>query len=380
MRIVRSVLLSTLLLVPAQIGFAQGTSKSPPAAKAPPVPSSSAAAVATAAPPAGPSSAPSHEIMTEVDAAMGEKAVSLFKEGNAAFRDGKYAQAQAAYKAAWALDLRSQRVVRNLGSTELELRMYRDAAEHLTIALRLADASDPKRASIEKDVAEARAKVGAIVMSVKGAGQPLDGVEIVQIETGRSYQTPLVDPIFVDAGKSSFRIRREGYESQEKVFDLKPGEQVTPEVELARAPGFDGKTGPTSPTSTTTAPVPGARSKMPGLIVGGVGVAAAIVGGALVGVASAVPDDIRSKQPNPPCRRAPQADEDAVCADLRSQANSGSAMSNAGVGMLVGGGVLVAAGVLWLLIPSKKASDAKASHVVPVVGRDGGGLVLSGSF
>ena len=36
-----------------------------------------------------------------------------------------------------------------------------------------------------------------------------DGAEIVHIETGRSYQQPLLDPVFVDPGKSSFRIRRD---------------------------------------------------------------------------------------------------------------------------------------------------------------------------
>ena len=394
MRIVRPILLATLLLAPVAESFAQGAPPKPATTAAPtasakataaPTATAKPTAAPTAAPPAGPGASASHEISTEVDAAMSEKAQSLFKEGNAFFRDAKYAQAQAAYKAAWALDLRNQRIVRNLGSTELELKMYRDAAEHLTIALRLADANDPKRAGIQKDLAEARAKVGTIVLKVQGGGQPLDGVEVVQMETGRAYQTPLTDPIFTDAGKPSFRIRREGYESQEKVFDLKPGEETTAEVTLERAPGFDGRTGPTAPTGTTTGAPGGPRSKVPGFVIGGVGVVAALAGAALVGVASAKLDENLAIAPrdangNPLCAKTPLAGEPEGCKAIRSNAEFINAGGNAGVGLLIGGGVLIAGAVVYLLIPSKKAADTKSSRVVPVVGRDGGGLVLTGSF
>lgn len=399
MRIVRPILLASLLLVPVTQVFAQGAPPAKPAAapaataKATAAPTATATATAkataapmtTVAPPAGAGASASHEISTEVDAAMNEKAQALFKEGNAAFRDAKYANAQAAYKAAWGIDLRNQRIVRNLGSTELELKMYRDAAEHLTIALRLADAADPKRSSIQKDLSEARSKVGTLAFKVTGGGQALDGVEIVQMETGRAYQTPLVDPIFVDAGKSSFRVRREGYESQEKVFDLKPGEESAVDVALARAPGFDGKTGATSPTGGAGAPAGGERSKVPGIVVGGVGVVAAIVGAALVGVASGklsenvtiAPKDANG---NPVCGKTPRAGEDPGCTTLRDNAEFALGPGNAGIGILAGGGVMIAAGALWLLIPSKKAATAKTSRVLPVVGTDGGGLVLTGSF
>lgn len=394
MRIVRPILLATVLLAPATLSFAQGApptkaSSAPTAsakASAAPTASTKASAAPTAAipPPAAPGASASHEISTEVDAAMDAKAQALFKEGNTFFRDAKYPQAHVAYKAAWALDVRSQRIVRNLGSTELELKMYRDAAEHLTIALRLADPNDPKRPSIQKDITEARSKIGTLHLKVTGAGQPLDGVELVHMETGRAYQTPLTDPIFVESGKSSFRIRREGYESQEKVFDLKPGDETTLEIALERAPGFDGKTGPTSPTGTATTTPAGQRSKLPGFIVGGVGVAAALVGVALVGVAASTASDIHTNVPrlpngDPACGRNPSAGEDPQCADFRSRAQSGSTMGNAGIGLLVGGGVLVAGAAVYLLLPSKK-SDSKSSRVVPVVGQNGGGLVLTGSF
>ncbi len=385
MRIVRSFLLSTVLLAaPAGSSFAQGAppkaatkASATPAASAAPAPSTKASATPSGAPvTTGP--AP-HEIATDVDNAMSDKAQALFKEGNTFFRDGKYAQAQASYKAAWALDLRSQKVVNNLGMTELELRQYRDAAEHLTIALRLADPNDPKKTKIQGNLDEARAKVAAITFKLN-----TDGVELVQMETGRAYQTPLADPIFVDPGKVSFRIRREGFVSQEKVFDLKAGEETAADITLERGAGYGGPSGSATATGTSTAPVT-PRSKVPGFVMGGLGVAGLIAGGALVGVASGMQSQNRADAPkdkdgNPTCNRTASAGEDAKCADLRTKASSINTLGNAGVGVLIGGGVLVAAAAVYLLLPSKKASDNRSSQIVPVAGREGGGLVWMGSF
>ena len=381
------------LLVAASVSpaFGQGAPPAAPpsGAKAAPPPAAPPSAAARPAPPPP----PSRDIATEVDTAMSEKSQALFKEGNNHFRDAKYAQAQAAYKAAWALDLRNQKVVRNLGLTELELHQYRDAAEHLTIALRLADATDPKRDKIQAEVAEARAKVGALLIKLA-----VDGVEIVHMDSGRAYTTPLVDPIFVDPGKVGFRIRREGYESQEKVFDLKPGEEVTSEVTLVRPPGYGQAAGPSAPTSTES-PAPAPRSLLPAIIGGGAGVLALAIGGALVGVAVSSAGDIDAKLPrdtndNSLCRRTPQPGEDPICPDLRGSAQSASTLGNVGVGLLAGGGVLVAAAAAYWLIPTltsgsspstskasaKTASRPASSRLVPAVSAQGGGLVWTGSF
>ena len=377
MRFVRPFLLTTFLIAaPASSLFAQGA---PPKSATPTKASSAPSATPSTKASSAPVAPAQHEIQTEVDNAMNEKAQSLFKDGNARFREGKYADAIAAYKAAWALDLRNQRIVNNLGLTELELHQYRDAAEHLTIALRLADPNDPKRARIQQNADEARAKVAAITFKLN-----TDGVEIVHIETGRAYQTPLADPVFVDPGKSSFRVRREGFLSQEKVLDLKAGETVTADIALDRAPGYGGAVSTGAPT-TGPAPTVAPRSKVPAFVLGGIGVAGLIAGGALVGVAVGKGGELRDSTPkdasgNPICGRTETAGEDARCAGIRSDAASASTMGNVGVGVLVGGGVLVAAAAVYLLIPSKKPSDTKASQLVPVVGHDGAGLVWKGSF
>ncbi|MFO0588545.1 MAG: hypothetical protein U0441_13435 [Polyangiaceae bacterium] len=388
MRIVRPFLLATVLFAaPVGVSFAQGAptkagakpAAAAPSTKASAAPTTKASATPTAAPTS--SATPSaHDIQTEVDAAMSDKAQALFKEGNAFFRAGKYADAQASYKAAWALDLRSQRVVNNLGMTELELKLYRDAAEHLTIALRLADPNDPKKAKIQSNIDEARAKVGAITFKVNN-----DGAEVVHMETGREYPAPFVDPIFVEPGKSSFRIRREGFESQEKVFDLKAGEATSVEITLDRGKAYGGNGSPTATSTGTVSPPSEKRSRIPAFVLGGAGAAGLIAGGALIGMASGLQGQNRTDAPkdasgNPLCGRTKTAGEDAKCADLRSRADSINTLGNAGVGVLIGGGVLVAAAAVYLLLPSKKPSDTRSSQVIPVAGKDGAGLVWSGSF
>src|SRR5262249_4216286 len=80
-----------------------------------------------------------------------------------------------------------------------------------------------------------------------------------------------VDPIFVDPGHVSFRIRREGFVSQEKVFDVKAGEEQGADVKLERAPGYDGKTGAGGATGTTGVAEEKPRSKVPGLGLAGGG-------------------------------------------------------------------------------------------------------------
>jgi hypothetical protein len=393
MRILRSaVIASVLLAAPLQPAFGQGAppTKAPPQAAAPP-----AASPKASAPPVAPASgsaaasaqaaAPQYEISTEVDAAMTEKAQALFKEGNAFFRDAKYAQAQASYRAAWALDLRSAKAVTNLGMTELELKKYRDAAEHLTIAVRLMEDSDRKKPRAVSALAQARTQVAAITLKIGVDGVGVDGVEIVQMDSGKSYTTPLTDPIFIDPGKVSFRIRREGYESQEKVFDLKAGEEASADITLARPASYGGPSGTTTATAPTSTAAP--RSKVPAFVLGGLGIAGLVAGGALIGVAVGTPASIDAKLPLGPngqslCKRTAHAGEDPVCADLRATAQSGSTMGNVGVGLLVGGGVLVAAAAVYLLVPSNKtaADNKRSSRVVPVVSNEGGGLLWAGSF
>lgn len=67
--------------------------------------------------------------------------------------------------------------------------------------------------------------------------------------------------------------------------------------------------------------------------------------------------------------------------DFESDAASSATLGNVGIGVLAGGGVLIAGAVVYLLLPGNKPAPASSSSkVVPVVGSGGGGLVWTGSF
>lgn len=144
------------------------------------------------------------------------------------------------------------------------------------------------------------------------------------------------------------------------------------------------------------APAPARKLTFVDGIAGGVGLASIAVGLALVGAAAGVQGEIRGSAPkdlhgNPVCGRlaAADADPNASCADLRAKARLGTDMGNAGIGLLVTGGILVVAATAYWLVPaSPPASSSRASRasrpqlpqVIPVAGTTGGGLVVVGSF
>lgn len=237
-----------------------------------------------------------------------------------------------------------------------------------------------KLAEIEPKLARLTLHMPPDLRALDGLTMELDGVLLAQNEWDKT--------IPVDKGEHTIELSAIGYKSRTLTLSI-AADGLVPRLDLPMLTTSETQAVSPMPSSSPlaapgaslpTSPPAAERSKAPGFVIGGVGLAAAVAGGALMGIALGVPEDIRSKQSNPPCRRDPQPGEAAVCTDLRAQAQSGSAIGNAGIGLVAGGGVLLVAGVLWLAIPSKKAAGTKASHVLPVIGRDGGGLVLTGSF
>lgn len=142
----------------------------------------------------------------------------------------------------------------------------------------------------------------------------------MHIETGRSYQQPLLNPVFVDPGKSSFRIRREGFLSQEKVLDLEAGDRTTADITLNRAPGYGGAV--TGAPTGTAAPTVAARSRSLDSCSAAWGSQGLIAGGALVGVASGMQDQVFKDAPlgsngEPLCGPTAVTGEHPGCADVQ---------------------------------------------------------------
>jgi tetratricopeptide (TPR) repeat protein len=103
-----------------------------------------------------------------------DRADELFEQGAAAYDAGRLPEAQTKLEQAWALK-KTHDIAGNLGVVELKLGKYPQAAEHLAWALQHfppTEADQAKR-GFEKQLAKARAEVGALRVRVS-----VDGAEV----------------------------------------------------------------------------------------------------------------------------------------------------------------------------------------------------------
>jgi hypothetical protein len=216
-----------------------------------------------------------------LDAPRREKVRQLLEEGSTLEGKGDLQRAYVAYLAGWGLEHHFA-VAANLGAVELQLGKPRDAAEHLTIALRAFPQGKypSQRAVVEEKLREASKRVTRLEIQVDkpGAEVLVDGKVI--------GQSPLVDAIFVEPGTHKIEARLGGKtDSRSSTATAGGTEQIklgVGESPLTTTPS----TTSTVPTVTSEAP---ARSSSPSLapvIVGGafavVGLAAGKIGRAHV--------------------------------------------------------------------------------------------------
>ena len=133
------------------------------------------------------------------------------------------------------------------------------------------------------------------------------------------------------------------------------------------------------------APAPGERTERlrrppPGpsisplpFVVMGAGVAALVVGGVLGAMHES--DENAYREAFLPDGPRTTQEVDSVLA-LRSQAET---EGYAAIGLFVGGGALVAGGLIWLLAAGNEDGSSPVA-VLPYGGVEGGGVVLTGSF
>lgn len=148
--------------------------------------------------------------------------------GNAAFKEGRFSDAEVAYRGAFAIR-RGHDTAGNLGMAELAQGKLRDAAQHLALTMRTypptADAS--MRDQLEKAFEAAKKDVGAIRVDVdeEGAIVLVDGVSV--------GESPLLDDVFVEPGEHLIEAKVEGRKSAHKRVSVKRGESTTVMLGLA---------------------------------------------------------------------------------------------------------------------------------------------------
>ncbi len=389
----RAIAALTFLLLPlgAHTTFAQPKPPPMPAGPKPPPATTTAAAPASTARPAGPRPAnpakPSPSASSTATAAPpepidgGDEVGRLYADGYAAFQAGDFLKAEAILTKAWALS-RSFDVAGALGSAKLEAGKYRDAAQYLSFALRNALPSTRAgvRDRIKRDLDGARQKLATIKLTVSllEAKVAVDGAGIDPLFLGPE--------IYVDPGKRTFEATADGYTPGKSTIETKAGEIYVVNLTLERtAAPKGGGVVPPAPTEQST--------PLPAALLGGAGGIAIVAGAVLIGAAEsskANAYDLARNTLTPDGKRTcPKAGPGPteLCDQVRAAAGAADTLGNAGMGVFIGAGALLAGATVYMLFlrPEPPAAEGgkapgPTSQIVPVVGTSGGGFVWRGSF
>jgi hypothetical protein len=281
----------------------------------------------------------------------------LFDQAVAAFDAGHYAEAQAKFVEVWALK-QTYDVAGNLGVTEVRLGLFPKAAEHLAWALDHFPLTEPPKArrGFEQELAKARAGCGAlrIRVSVDGADVSVNGRKI--------GSAPFPAEVFVDAGAVVVDASLAGYVSAHQTLTVAKGGET--DVSLALAPER--------------------RTPNLGIVISGSAVAVVGIGagiGLLVAAAGKANDAnsiiTQGKAVGVSCTIPPQS---GTCTELRNANSTSDTLHNAGVPVLVIGAAAAAATLTYALWPRRGPERSGLVKMTPLLGTNGGGLLMSGRF
>jgi hypothetical protein len=299
-----------------------------------------------------------------------------FREGNAHYKEQRWAEARSAYESAFRLK-KAHDIAANLAYAEIKLGRWRDAAEHLAFAVKSwppTGKADKREVAIER-LQLARQEVGTlkIQVDVPRADVLVDGVLV--------GQAPLADDVFVDPGSHAVEAKRDGYVDAKQAVQAGKGSTQTVTLSLSPAP-------PPPPPKTVPSAPPPWRPPLALIIPAGVLAAGGLAAGAgLTVAANSKASEVHTIQGSLeqggavyPCAGAATP---SSCATLRTTATSQQALSNAAfTSFMVGGAVaLVAAGLgVWAGVAPKDTGAKQGVLVTPVVGPGEGGAALAGRW
>ncbi|WP_437511478.1 PEGA domain-containing protein [Sorangium sp. So ce1099] len=314
--------------------------------------------------------------------AMSDKARKLYIEGVMAAEKERWADAYASFVAAWALQ-KHYTIAGGMGTCELMLHRYRDAAEHLAFYVREiekdATTTAEERAAAVETYAQARAKVGAVLVSVN-----VQGADVL-VDGARVGTAPLADPVFLEPGAHTITVQREGYVPLEKRVEVAAGSEVRSAFELARPPA----SGPLRPVAEPS-PRPATKANM-GVIVAGGSVAAVgvIAGVVFTFVANGKASDAKQQwyvvdeigNGSVSCSNPAPGNAATQCEKLVSLVDDKDLFSDLALWSFVGGGVatLGTLGYYWYATTSS-VPEKRHLRILPLVTPSVGGLAAGGVF
>jgi len=290
----------------------------------------------------------------------------LFEEGVAAQKAGKLVEAEGLFLRAWAAK-KTWDIAANLGLVQLKQGKLAEGAGRVAYAIANLPPteSDTTRERLSKAFDAARPDIAEVKVSCD-----VDGASV---RAGGKLMgtTPLASSFFAAPGSLTIEVTKDGYEAASKTIEIKKG--GSEDVKL-----------------TLVVKSPPERSKVPAYVIGGVGVAGLIAGGVLVGQAETAGAQLVKEAPRGTsgellCWKTPAQGSATKpeCDAWRSKLGSASTGGNAGVGLLIGGGVAVAGAAaywLWAAREPIKAAQGRSWTIVPILGNTSVGALWSGNF
>lgn len=292
-------------------------------------------------------------------AALTAQAGVLYDQGAAAYKEQKWAQARAAFLAAWALEKHWQ-IAANLADTEIQLGRFRDAAEHAAFYRK--QSPEDRHARADALLVKAKAKVLTLRIKTEPAGAD------VWVDGQSAGRAPLSEPLFLDPGKHTITARMTGHADMTQSIDKPAGSDDTLRLKLQAA--------------TTTTPAPKPKS-LAILLSGGAGTLAfAAVGAGLSGAAAdkagqadKLLQSVVSRGGSNACSQ-PSASLKTDCEMLHSFNKGSDTLQNTGTAMFVVGGLAAAGTLAYWLWPSDNPKATVAVAPSPT----GIGVAIRGEF
>ena len=350
------------------------------------------------------------------DDALTKAARARFQEGVDAFDKGNYEAARAAFKQAYALK-QHPAVLLNLAQSSLKSGHYLEASKMFQTYLN--DPQGDKKADATKGLTDARSKLGRLDVTAPPGSE-------VTVDEAVVGKTPMSDPLDVEAGNHTVRVKLPDNTSSEQKIVVTAG-QVQP-VRFAAAstvvnpptnpptnpPDHQPANPPTNPPTNIDNTNPPPNNPPPNnppvepkgelvhptgglvlmiaggaLLVGGV-----VVAGTFGAIKSSANDNYISVQnqiiaaekadgiKSPTCNPPPSSKYTSACATLKSNqdaVNQDATVANFFVGVAIVGALAVAGGAVWYFVGAKR-KEAPTAHITPWMGPGTGGISLSGSF
>ncbi|KYF79957.1 hypothetical protein BE11_42010 [Sorangium cellulosum] len=314
---------------------------------------------------------------------------------------GQWATAHVAYKAAFeavdstsGTEKESAEIAGELGLCELELRKYRDAAEHLAWSLERRKALSPAQ---QKKFAEGLAKAASFVATLYLSVDPPDAEVLID---GKLIGGPRrTYTLYFEPGKHMVRARARGREEAFQSLDARAETETTMTIQLPRAAvasaGDGVPAGPAKNAATDAqaarnlAPAPAPSASWPGTLrIGGVALttATAAAGAVFLLRAHVVHSNLREANivrreqgwASDACRDASAA---TACADIHGQVEQRNLFATLGKVSLATSavfGLATAASFLTEVAVVGQAPPAERLRILPVTTSERAGVLLEG--